>query len=174
LISNVSQRVNEKNLIIYNLQENFNRERNTMLHKISTLKWKLSVEEEKVKTAAREREIDKGGEGGDVCRDVGAETTKPQVGPEQVEECKSKSLEAERHSVQHQALEPNAHQKDLVKVLAQRRSKKAVSQSPQAGETESWQSARETVSPSVEFVPQQGQGQERRKRKRGLRGGDCS
>jgi hypothetical protein len=146
LLSIFSQRISEKNVIIHNLQENFNRERSAMLYEISTLKWKLSVEEQKVKIAGREREVSNGEEGEELCRDGGAETTQPEMGPEQVE------------------------------VLVQQKPERAAFHSPQAVETENWQSARETVSPSVEQALQQGQGQGqgRRKRKRALRGGDCS
>jgi hypothetical protein len=176
LLSIFSQRISEKNVIIHNLQENFNRERSAMLYEISTLKWKLSVEEQKVKIAGRDQKANNGEEGEEVCRDGGAGTIRPEVGLEQAEERRSKSLGAERHKVQYQALEPKLHQEEQVEVLAQRTPEGAVFRSPLAVETESWQSARETVSPSVEqaLQPGQGQGQGRRKRKRALRGDDCS
>ncbi|KAJ4330714.1 hypothetical protein N0V95_010011, partial [Ascochyta clinopodiicola] len=175
LLTTVSQRMNEKNVIIHNLQENFGRERSAMRYQISTLKMQLAVEEQKVKMAAREQEIVNGEEGEEGCRDGVAEITKPEVGPEQAEEqrSKSKSLDTERHKVEHRALEPKS-QKGQVQVLVQRRLERAVSQSPPAAEVESWQSARETVSPSVEHAPQQGQRQGQRKRKRALRGDCCS
>lgn len=190
-ISIFSQVLSEKNLIIHNLQENFSRERTAMSYEISTLKWQLAVEKQNVKIAAQKRETSNSEE---ACQDDGAETTKPKVGPEPAEEWRPESLEAEHHKAQHQALQPELepelepepeleleskskpHQRDHVKVLVQRRAKRPVSPSPPAAETESWQSARETVSPSVEHAPQQRQvqGQVGRKRKRALRGGDCS
>ena len=153
LLSTVAQRMSEKNVIIHNLQENSNRERNAMLYEISTLKWQLAVEKQNAKIAAQKREISHGAEEEEACRDGGAETTKPEVEPEQAEEWRLESLEAERHKVQQQqALEPKPHQRDQVKVLVQRRAERPAPQSPQAAETESWQSARETVSPSVEHA----------------------
>lgn len=141
-----------------------------MWYKISTLKMKLAVEEQKVKMAARDGETSNYEVGENVCRNGVAETIKPKVELEQAEEWRSKSLEVEDHGVQHQTLEPKS-QKAQVKVLVQRRPEIA-SQSPTAAETENWQSARETVSPSVGHAPQQERRQ--RKRKRTLRGGDCS
>jgi hypothetical protein len=78
--------MSEKNVIIHNLQENFNRERNAMLYEISTLKWQLAAEKERVKIAAQKQETGNGEEGEEECRDGGAATTKPEVGPEPVGE----------------------------------------------------------------------------------------
>ena len=168
-------------MIIHNLQENFNRERNAMLYEISTLKWQLVREKQNAKIAMQKREISYDEEGEKVCRDGGAETTKPEVEPEQAEEWRLKSLEAEHQASQpqpelelEQESEPQPSRRGHVQVVVQRRAERPAPPSPQAAETESWQSARETVSPSIEHAPQQGQGQVRRKRKRALRGGDCS
>jgi hypothetical protein len=183
--------MSEKNVIIHNLQENFNRERNAMLYEISTLKWQLVREKQNAKIAMQKREISYDEEGEKVCRDGGAETTKPEVEPEQAGEWRLKSLEAEHQASQPQPeleLEPESepqpepqlqpqpqpHRRGHVQVVVQRRAERPAPPSPQAAETECWQSARETVSPSIEHAPQQGQGQVRRKRKRALRGGDCS
>ncbi|CAG5138832.1 uncharacterized protein ALTATR162_LOCUS448 [Alternaria atra] len=99
LLSTVAQRMSEKNVIIHNLQENSNRERNAMLYEISTLKWQLAVEKQNMKIAAQKREISHGAEEEEACRDGGAETTKPEVEPEQAEEWRLESLEAERHKL---------------------------------------------------------------------------
>ncbi|KAI1526983.1 hypothetical protein PtrSN002B_011546 [Pyrenophora tritici-repentis] len=152
-LGTVPQLISEKNKVINDLQirldqertamqKSFDQERTAMLYKISTLEWKLSITKQKLEIAVRGPEISNGEKGKEVCRDGGAETTEPEVGPEQAKEGRSKLLEAERHKAQYQALEPKS----------------------QAVETESWQSARETVSPSVEYAPQQGQCKRKRKR----------
>jgi hypothetical protein len=106
LLSAVSQRISEKNVIVHNRQENFNRERSAMLYEISTLKWKLSVGKQKVKTAGRNQKANNGEEGEAVCRDGGAGTIRPEVGPEQAEERRSKSLGAANRSKAEKARSP--------------------------------------------------------------------
>ena len=162
--------MSDRSSALYNLHENFNRERSELVHKISTLSMQLAVKEHQLNIAAREREISDGEEGEGVCQGDVARTTGSETGSERAEERRSKSLEADCHMVQHQALEAKS-QKVQVQVLVQRRPDRAAS-SPPAVEMETWQSARESVSPIVEHAPQQGRGQGQRKRKRARRGGD--
>lgn len=202
LLSSFAQRINEKNVIIheknviiYNLQENFNRERSAMSYQMSTLQTELAVERRKVKTENTTiervkivaREIRNGEEVEEVCQRDEAEFPTSSMGSEQAKQqiSRSKSLEAERYKIPHRALEAES-QRGQLQVLVQRRLERAASQSPTTtAEAESWQSARETVSPSIEHAPQhaprpeqsqeqsQGQGQEQgpRKRKRAVRSG---
>jgi hypothetical protein len=171
LISTVSQRISEKNLIINNLQKNFDQERNALLGKIEEYKWKLVVEKQKAKAKACTHETSNSEQAKEQCKDSGAEMTRPAAEPKQIKEQRLESPEAERHKVQHRTLLPKPSHEDSVEVLAPQDKEKTTSPKSQRVEAESWQSARETISPVIESVspqePTQTQGT--RKRKRALR-----
>ncbi|KAL6169369.1 hypothetical protein ACJQWK_04398 [Exserohilum turcicum] len=168
IISTVSQRISEKNLIINNLQHNFNKEREVLLGEIEKYKWKLVVEKQKAKSKACKCETSNSEQAEQQCKDSGAEMTKPIAEPEQIEERTSKSPKAERHKVQHRTLLPKPPHGDSIEVLAPQDNERAASPNSQAVETESWQSARETMSPVIKFMspqePTQTQGTRKRKR----------
>ena len=168
-LGTIAQWMNEKQFIVYNIQENFKRERNAMLYEISTLKKKLAVEQERLKSAAREREAGNSVGGEAVDRDGATEPVKSEVGLEQAERQRSESLEIEHFRVPHQALEPK-FQKRQVQVLVNRKPETAAS-GPSVAEVEmeSWHSARDNMSPSDECASQQAP---RKRRKRALRRGD--
>lgn len=130
---------------------------------------KLVVERQKAKTTACKQETSDSEQAKEQLRGSGAETSRPVVEAKQIEEGILKSLEVEPYKVQHQTLLPKPSQRDAIEAPAQQ--EQGTAASPQTGETESWQSARETVSPIIEFVsPQEPiQTHRVRKRKRTLR-----
>ncbi|KAJ4332184.1 hypothetical protein N0V95_009717, partial [Ascochyta clinopodiicola] len=159
------QRLYEKNVIIQDLQENFNRERSAMAHEISALKMKLALGEQKGRIMAREREKRDCKEEEDVFHDGVDGVDKLQDRLEQAEERTSKPLEADCNEAQHQALGLKL-QTEQARRFVQREVERTASTNPLTVETGSWVSAHETALPSVEHAPSQEQRQRQGKPKR--------